>query len=723
MGQVMCGRYEVGQCIGEGGMAWVYLARDRRLERLVVLKVLRDDRRDDAELRERFAREARSAAGLAHPNVLTVFDVDAHEGTPFIVLEHHAARDLAVVLRERGRIEPRRAVRMAIDVLDALECAHARGLIHRDLKPHNLLVTDRGEIKITDFGLAKAERSDSLTRTHGMVGTPRYMSPEQAQGQEIGPQTDLYALGVVLYEMLCGKPPFDGDNPVTIGLKHVQEPPAPLSSHGVDASPVLEEVVMTALRKTPSTRWSDATAMRRALMSVPEGAPASPAGTAGTPPRGGDGRDGGLVRTAGSPAPSMPSYSLADSGEFRAAPPVPPAPVDPAPSGSRSLALGLLAVLFLAGIAYAAYFWVKPPGEVSVPSLVGLEQSVARASVEKLNLRFTIKEFVYSDDPPGLVKQQSPAPGTSLRRGNDVLVVVSKGHQTVQVPTLIGLDREAARRALEQRGLSARFTEDYSDRVPLGQVASAEPATGTPVELQTHITVTISKGMPQVKAPALVGTTEKDATARAEAAGLKVRVVTHKPSTTVASGSVLEQTPPAGTGVSKGSTIEIIVSSGPESRGVPSLKGLSLADARRNAEQQGFTVVVEGGSASPDARVTDQSPEGGVTMAQGGVIHVSVEAPPPTPENSDESVVVPGLRGLSLDAARAALEERGLRVGNTEAEESDLPSGSILRQSPEESANARRGSTVDVVIAEKRSEPQPRESPRKQRPEPKETPK
>ncbi|NDD28333.1 MAG: serine/threonine protein kinase, partial [Proteobacteria bacterium] len=248
MGQVMCGRYEVGQCIGEGGMAWVYLARDRRLERLVVLKVLRDDRRDDAELRERFAREARSAAGLAHPNVLTVFDVDAHEGTPFIVLEHHAARDLAVVLRERGRIEPRRAVRMAIDVLDALECAHARGLIHRDLKPHNLLVTDRGEIKITDFGLAKAERSDSLTRTHGMVGTPRYMSPEQAQGQEIGPQTDLYALGVVLYEMLCGKPPFDGDNPVTIGLKHVQEPPAPLSSHGVDASPVLEEVVMTALR-------------------------------------------------------------------------------------------------------------------------------------------------------------------------------------------------------------------------------------------------------------------------------------------------------------------------------------------------------------------------------------------------------------------------------------------------------------------------------------------
>lgn len=707
VGNVLCGRYEVSERIGEGAVARVYRGVDRRLGRPVVLKVMREDRVDDAELRERFAREARNSARLAHAHITKVHDVDDESGLPFIILEHQAARDLRSLLDEAGRLSPERACAIALDILDALDYAHGQGIIHRDLKPHNVLITDRDEVKITDFGIAKAVTSDSLTRSGAMIGTAHYMSPEQAQGQEVGPQTDLYALGVVLYEMLSGRLPFEGDNPITVALKHVQEPPPALVSRGGAVPPALERVVMTALSKSPDARYADARAMERALRAAMDTAGAASAAL--TPAVGALTSAGGAPpsTSVGAAAPrAMPTYALADSGEFRVVPPIPPPPpVEPSPSGARSAIILLLTLLCLSGVVYAAYVWVKPPGEVAVPSLVGLEESVARAAVERLNLRLTIKEFVYSDDPAGVVKSQSPPPGTSLRRGTDVLVVVSKGHQTVQIPSLVGLDREGARRALEERGLAVRWEEDFSERVPLGRVALQDPLAGGAAELGTRVTVTISKGMPQVTAPALLGIAIKDATPRAEALGLKVRVVTQKPSATVGEGCVLEQTPHAGARVAKGSTVELIVSSGPESRSVPSLSGMTLADARRTAEQQGFSVVVEGGGGDADSRIIEQAPEGGETMPQGGAIHVTIDVPPPTPVSGDDAGVVPNVRGMGLEAARATLEERGLRLGNTVSEESDLPSGTVLRQTPEDGAPARKGGAVDLVVSEKRAEP------------------
>lgn len=694
VGQLLRDRYEVLERIGEGGVARVYRGFDRRLGRPVVLKIVKEEHLADAQLCERFAREARNAARLAHAHIIKVHDVDDDGGLPFIVIEYHPARDLRTVLRDVGKLSADRACRVALDILDALDYAHGQGIVHCALKPHNILITDRSEVRITDFGLARAVASDSLTRDGSMVGTAHYMSPEQAQGQEADGRSDLYSLGVVLYEMLSGRLPFEGDDAVTVALKHVQEPPPPLGSSGVLVPAPIEEVVMTALRKSPVERFSDAQTMRRALLAALEASsrPAATQPSAAAPPNGA--------------APAMPAYSLADSGEFRAAPPIaPPQPVEPGPSGTRSALIVLLTVLFLGAVAYAAYVYVKPPGEVTVPSLVGLEESAARAIVEKLNLRLTIKEFVYSDDAPGLVRSQTPPPGTSLRRGTDVLVVVSKGRQTMQVPTLVGLDREAARRALEERGLQVRWAEDFSDHVPLGRVSEQDPAAGLPVELKTLVTVTISKGMPQVSTPSLLGISQREAAAKADGAGLKLRVVTQKPSATVASGCVLEQAPKAGSKVAKGSTVEIIVSSGPESRGVPSLVGLSVGDARRNAEQQGFVLVIDGGGDSPNARVVGQSPEGGATMAQGGVIHVTLDVPPPTPESSEEQVTVPNVRGLGLDAARATLEERGLHQGNTDSEDSDLPAGTVIRQSPEEGTATKRGGAVDLVVSEKRADP------------------
>jgi serine/threonine-protein kinase len=679
-GQVLRDRYEIVELIGEGGMARVYRGNDRRLSRPVVLKVLKDEFVDNAEFRERFAREASNAARLAHSHILKVYDVDEQDGVPFIVMEYYPAQDLKAVLKKVGRLSPARSVEIACDILDALDYAHGQGIVHRDLKPHNVLITDRNEVKITDFGIAKAIASDSLTRTGTMLGTASYISPEQAEGQAVGPQTDLYALGVMLYEMLSGRLPFEGDNAITVALKHVREAPPPFASRGASVPGALEDVVMTAMRKNPAERFRDAETFRRALKQASLGE--------------GDAR------------PSMPVYSLADSGEFRAAPPPPPPPVDPGPSGVRTALIWLLTLLCLGGLGYAAYIvWWPPP--VRVPQVVGMAEDQARREVERLNLRFTVKDFVYSDEEPGIVKSQSPDAGTQMRRGSDVLVTISKGRQTVQVPSLDGMDREAARQALESRGLLVKWQEAFSDTVGVGRVAAQDPSSGTPVDLKTRVTVTISKGLQKMAVPKLAELSEKEARDKAEGAGFKLRTLTEKSSATVPRGSVMEQSPKAGTKVPKGTTIEVILSSGPETRSVPSLKTMTLGEAQNAARQQGFRLeVVDGDSSNPEARILDQDPLGGATAPQGAVIRVRLE-PMPTPESVPEDVTVPGVKGMLEDAARAALADHGLAV-RVVVEESDGPQGTVLRQSPDEGAQVKRGAVVELVVTGKKPEATPR---------------
>ncbi|MBM3465096.1 MAG: Stk1 family PASTA domain-containing Ser/Thr kinase [Armatimonadetes bacterium] len=710
IGQVLRGRYEVVELIGEGGMARVYRGNDRRLSRPVVLKVLRSDFTSDPEFLERFQREASAAARLAHANIVKVYDVDEEDGVPFMVMEYYAAEDAKQILRREGRLEPRRATQIAISVLDALDYAHSQGIIHRDLKPHNILITDRGEVKITDFGIAKALSSDSLTRTGTMVGSAHYFSPEQAQGQKVGPASDIYSLGIVLYEMISGRVPFTGDNPVTVGLKHVQEEPASLESLGARISPALEDAVMKALQKNPGQRFADAKSFSAALSTAlepgngasrmaPQPVPAAAITTS---------LDDTVVRpivpTAQAPRPgpvippTVPSYPTLDQD-----PPVVPPSVEPTERGRGGSSTMLMAVIFvlvasLAGLVLYTYDQMQ---YVQVPDLRGMSQNVARTRLEQAGLRLVVKETQYFENAePGTVMEQTPAPRTRVRPGDEaIFVVLSKGKQTVQVPSLANMDRNAARRALEDLGLQPRFAEQYSESVPLGQVISQDPVGGAAADLRAHVTVTISKGMPLVSVPALRGQTQDAATATAEKAGLKAVLRSTRPDSVIPKGAVVDQKPESGSKIAKGSTVEIILSSGPDSRTVPDLKGLTLGEARARAEAAEFIVAVEGPDDYPESKVVSQDPPAGSDLPKGSRIHVQLQAVA-TPEAPSDEVKVPSVKGLTRDSAQILLEGNGLRLGTVEIEKTnDAAPGEVLRQSPEEGATLKKGSGVDVVLA------------------------
>ncbi len=734
VGHVFSGRYEVLELIGEGGMARVYRCLDRRLSRTVVLKVLKDDLLRNDELRQRFAREASSVARLAHSNIIRVHDVDEEDGVPFIVMEFYPSQDLKSILRKVGKLSPRRAVEIASAILDALDYAHGQGIIHRDLKPHNILVTDRNEVKITDFGIAKALASDSLTRTGTMMGTAHYMSPEQAQGLGVTPATDLYSLGVMLFEMLTGRLPFEGDNPVTVGLRHVQEAPPTLASFGVKLPEALEDVLSTALRKNPAERYRDALTFQRALLRAvrehrptsPSPSPASPpqaraasAGPSPLPPTFADrpiddtvAQPGALAPRASDKSashralPGLPAWSLADSGEFRAAPPTPPSPIEPPTTPVRAAFLLTLATVVAMLVLYAGYRVYTGSQQIRVPRVLHLSGDEARTQVERDGLIFTVKEPVFSDEPPGTVLEQTPAPGSVVAQNSRVMVVISKGRYTVPVPVLTGLDRLAATQAAQAVGLALRWGEAYSDTVPLGHVVTQDPPAGTAVDPKTPVTVVISRGVVQVVVPNLVGEPQSTAADLATKAGFKLTTVTQKSSASAPKGTILEQSPAAGLKVSRGIVVQVVVSSGPESRPVPNLQGLTVADARRTARQQGFQLAIAATHTPDDAHVVEQDPAAGTLLPQGSSIQVTSDAQlAPTPERSGDAgdqVLVPNVVHLGLDDARKALEECGLRVGQASQEESDEPVGTVIRQTPQEGTNVARGSNVDLVIAVKR---------------------
>ena len=605
IGQVLGNRYEVQQFIGEGGMARVYRGLDRRLSRPVILKVLRAELASNDEFLRRFELEAHRSAQLAHSNIIKVFDVDTEQGIPYIVMEYYGAEDLRAILEREGRFPLSRVLEIANPVLDALDYAHAQGIIHRDLKPHNILLTERREVKITDFGIAKALTGDSLTRTGSMVGSAHYFSPEQAQGQPVAPTADIYSLGVVLYELLTGRVPFEGDNPVVVGLKHVQEEPPPLSMMGATVPPAVEAVVMKALRKLPADRFQDARSFWLALHAAvgsgrlegppvptlpaphPPPAPPSPgSASAAASHRASPGLEEASVRAGrGSGSGGREKNGCVPPNGHRAGASVASRP-NP---GRTSWVVALFVFTLLVGSALGVLYYSMTANLKVVPDVQMLLGDAARVKVEKEGLRLVVKETQYNGQyPTGTVLSQSPAPGTKLRRGDDVSVVLSMGKQMVQVPNLGGLDRDAATKALESLSLAPRWREQYSDTVAAGLVVSQEPAAGTAVDLKAQVAVVISKGLPMVTVPDVAGRTEKEAREQLERVGLDVSLGTGRSSPTVPKDKVLEQKPAKGARVTKGTTVQVVLSTGPEMRRIPALAGMTLAKARAAATQAGI---------------------------------------------------------------------------------------------------------------------------------------
>ena len=605
VGRTLNNRYQIEQLIGSGGMADVFRATDTLLGRTVAVKVLHQQYAKDPVFVERFKHEAQAAANLNQANIVNVYDWGIEDATYYIVLEFVEGRDLKDIIVQGGALLPERAVEIAMAICNALEAAHANGIVHRDIKPQNIIVTADNQIKVMDFGIARTAGGTALTQTGTIMGTAQYISPEQAQGRAADPRSDLYSLGVVLYEMLTGRVPFDGENPVAVAYKHVREDPLPPSLNNPDISPELEAVVMKALAKNPANRYQNAMEMQADLARCLEGNPVF--ATPVLPP------EEAVGATQVYPA-------LTGAGAAR--------------RKSRAWLWILLIIILLGALGAGVYALIRSTGGIEVPDVVGKKVDEATGILEEKGLALKVaKQVVDPEKPPDTIISQDPKAGGKLSRGQAVEVVVSKGQDLVLVPDLTGLSQTQAESKLEQAGLRMNgVSQQSSAEVKAGLIISQSPAAGSRVPKNTAVSIVISKGPEMVTVPNVVNMTREAATQRLETAGFKVEVQ-ESPSTTVPEGTVTAQEPAAGESAPKGSTVTITVAKRPAQKAVPDVVGKTAAAARMTLEGQGFVVneLVDITTTDPSkaGKVASQSPAGGDLADEGSTvtIHIYKTAP------------------------------------------------------------------------------------------------
>ena len=556
--RVFGNRYEIKHKIARGGMADVFYAQDTLLDRPVALKVLFPELSVDPSFVERFRREAQSAARLSHPNIVSVYDWGEDASTYYIVMELVEGKSLSAMLREQGRIPVDRAAAIGAEVAAALNFAHKNGVIHRDVKPGNVLIDGRGSVKVTDFGIARARNTtENLTQTGAVMGTATYFSPEQAQGLSVDPRSDVYSLGVVLYEMVVGKPPFAGDNPVTIAYKHVRETPEPLRAIDPSIPADFQAIVGQALTKSPANRYASAEELRADLERFRRGQPVSATGIISS-------SDATQINPVAAGYRS-PQQAYADSTRTipSAAPTQRPAPrPEPKRSVAGPLALfgALLAAIIIGVIVFLnSGFGNSNSGPVQVPSVVDQTLSDAREELEDLGLNVDSRT-VANDKPSGIVIAQDPAAGATVERNHRVSLTVSAGPAPVTVPNVVGRSEADAQKALEAAGLRVTKTRTTDDTVASGNVIRQDPSSGEAVEKGDSVAITISTGRPKVEVPNLEGFTRSAAERTLSDSKLSSRVITE--ASNQPEGSVLRTQPDAGSSVEQGSTVTIVVSSG-----------------------------------------------------------------------------------------------------------------------------------------------------------------
>ena len=631
-GTVIDGRYRIKNRIGSGGMADVYCAVDEQLGRDVAVKLLHRRFAEDREFVERFRREASSAAALQHPHVVGVYDRGEWDGTSYIAMEHLEGKTLKQVIIEEAPLDPIRAIDLLVQVLRAARFAHKRGVIHRDLKPQNVIVDPEGRAKVTDFGIARAGASD-MTQTGSIMGTAQYLSPEQAQGLPVDDRSDLYSVGVVLYEMLTGRVPFDGDSAVSIALKQVAEPPVPPRQLNPSIPPELEAVVLRAIAKDPQQRFQDAdefiTVLDRVRGHIAAGVGAGPVGES---------------TTAFQPLPA-PAYVT--DAYAAAAPPSGVYPVEhvveeePPP---RRWPWVLLVVLLLVGAAIGAYALSRPE-QVVVPDVVG--KPVQGASALLRNAGFDVNvDHVRSDQPQDQVIRQDPQPAKKVDKGSAVTLTVSDGPGTAPVPNVIGDGRRAAAKKLRKAGFKVREREEASDTVAHDHVIDTQPSPGSQAQVGSEIVITVSSGKQMVAVPKLVGLDQEEATAQIEDAGLRVHV--DQKDSDQQPGTVLAQSPAPNTKLTEGSTVTLTVAREPQDVPVPDVVGNDEGEAVNTLSDAGFsprTVDKAVTDPSQDGVVLKQSPSGGKKAKKGDGVTLTIgrfdTTTSTTPGGGDETQTTP----------------------------------------------------------------------------------
>jgi beta-lactam-binding protein with PASTA domain len=604
--RVFANRYELGEEIGRGGMADVYLAHDRLLDRRVAVKVLAPASASDPTNIERFRREAQSAAGLNHPHIVAVYDWGEEDGTSFIVMEYVAGQTLREVIDEYQRLSALDAARIAAEIADALSFAHANGVVHRDVKPGNVLITTQGQVKVTDFGIARADASEPLTKTGAVLGTAAYFSPEQAQGFALDGRSDVYALGVVLYEMLTGVTPFTAATPVSVAYKHVRETPIAPSALVPDIPGAMDRIVLTAMAKSTDERYQSAQDLRGDLLRFERGRPLV----------------GGPMPPAVATRPSVVvAAPVTATAAVRATPPAPVA-ARPARRGHgaaiAAVAIALVLLLGLIGVLLSQANIGGGGGgtaTLDVPPVVGIAFAQADTSLKALG--FTVQRTDL-DDPqqaPDVVLSQDPEAGRKIAKGGLITLKVSSA--TIKMPDVVGKNRTDAAQALANANLVPTFVEADSSQPP-GTVLSTDPASGAAVpklpggQGRPTVNVTVARE-PAIPVPD-VGTQDL-ATANTTLTALGFQVVlTPTPSDTVPLGKVIGTDPAAGTPLKRGAAVKLLVSTGPTLVNVPNMVGQPRATAETVLHDTlgfGLTESFVNAGVARSGKVVSQTPASG----------------------------------------------------------------------------------------------------------------
>jgi eukaryotic-like serine/threonine-protein kinase len=561
--RLLGGRYELDGIVGRGGMAEVYRARDIRLDRIVAIKTLRADLARDQIFQARFRREAQSAASLNHPSIVAVYDTGEDMATgvpvPYIVMEFVDGRTVRDLLQDGHRLLPERSLEIIDGVLRALDYSHQAGIVHRDIKPGNVMVTRNGDVKVMDFGIARAmsDAQATMTQTAQVIGTAQYLSPEQARGERVDSRSDLYSTGCLLYELLTGRPPFTGDSPVAIAYQHVRENPVPPSRVDPDVPAWADAIVLKAMAKSPADRYQTAADMRADLQRAASGLPVAAAPPTRVDMYQGTQRMGADPMTAGrtSAIPPVADYEYADAGYDRGR-----------GRGRRWIPWVIGLVLVLGVVIGVAYYLLAGGKTTSVPLVNGQPVATAQREITANNLRSTVVDEASNNVQKGLVIDSNPAQGNNVAPNTLVTLYVSTGAAPVAVPNVVGQQETAAQSELQQKGFKVSAKSDPTSTQPSGTVISQNPSGGTAPAGST-VTITVSGGA--VSVPSVVGDSQQTANQILTTAGFAVNVQQGSGPAQYANGTVFSQQPAANSTEPKGTTITIFVQNGASSSPSP----------------------------------------------------------------------------------------------------------------------------------------------------------
>ncbi|WSC68968.1 Stk1 family PASTA domain-containing Ser/Thr kinase [Streptomyces sp. NBC_00121] len=627
VGQLLDGRYRVDARIAVGGMATVYRAMDTRLDRVLALKVMHPALATDASFVERFIREAKSVARLAHPNVVAVFDQGAQGAYVYLAMEYVAGCTLRDVLRERGALQPRAALDILEPVLAALGAAHRAGFVHRDMKPENVLIGDDGRVKVADFGLVRAVGSDTNT-TGTVLGTVSYLAPEQIEHGTADTRTDVYACGVVLYEMLTGAKPHTGDTPAQVIYQHLNEDvPAP-SAVVPGLATELDELVASATARNPEARPFDAVALlaesRTARATLTDGQ------LDAVPPQAlAEAHDDAEDRTSViRRVLPLDQGTAHHTSRLEMPPPLPPEPARSGPRRGgprRGMLAAIVAVLLVLGVG-AGVWYINSGQFTRVPSLLGQTEKAARERLSDSGLELKGVDRAYSDDVDrGKVISSDPKSGARIRGNGSVKIVVSRGPEIVKVPDVRGTGPAEARRALKKVGLvPGMVTKEFSEDIEQGKVIRTDPGAGAERHPDSAVALVVSKGSP-VDVPDLTGLSVQEATDALDEEGLKAEVLPGRVNSPEAAGDIARQSPGGGTRAAAGDTITLTVSKGPRMIDVPDVTGKDVDEATRLLKAAGFEVEVDRPFLSFSDTIASQSVDGGDRAPEGSTITIKTK--------------------------------------------------------------------------------------------------